>query len=369
MCQYIAKPLSDFNIRNTKNTIYNLISHSVDLDGYGSMATILEFLFQNNVSHYQINIIPINYNTYSFNSVLQRGQYINSHKHNIVTFITDFSLPIEEFDELYKRSNTVFWVDHHSGRSKLIKQIVKKYYYEDHNKKLFLRFNLTGRNSAVQLIYNLLFKTLPPFLIKIISDGDLYKWNYPISKSVLQLLRLVDWRNLEALRQLLFHHNFFGFSEFKEFLLSNNKYKNQNLAVQNNDKILTTFLYEIGSLLYLNRTNLINQILKSMLVTGYYKSYKCGIINCTHGELISDLGNKISEKVNGIGIVYSDKLPFNQRVFSLRCRPEININVAKIAEEYNGSGHEFAASFSLPIDKGVEFVNSIIDSNINNKKS
>ena len=355
-----ARTLREFGIRNSGRTRYNIIGHSVDLDGYGSMATVIEFLVQNGVKKYQISIIPLSYNSYTMPRVLNRGhfkdQYING---DVITFIVDFSFPKDEFDELYSYSDKIFWIDHHYGQLQLIRDIIKDYNYaKDYNKKLFFRFNLNSKYAAIYLTYKLLFNGEVPEIVKIISDGDLYTWKYPMSKSVLQLLRLVDWRNLDALRELIFRNTFFEFSEFRELLSSKSTLDINNYT---ESELVVRFLFEIGQLLFLNRDKLIRNIIMSTMIKGRFHGYPCGITNCTHGELISDLGNKISEHVKGVGIVYSDKLKYNQRIFSLRCKSDIGINVSDLAKKHGGSGHPYAASFAVPIDEGIKIVKEIIN--------
>ena len=334
-------------------TIYNILCHSADLDGYASFAVATDYLINKNVPFKNINIIPINYN-YSIEHLLSYyTKYPQSIK--IITIIGDFTPKYEDFLDIIELSDCTYWADHHINSKSIfcrLKSLMKK--DSTMNIKLFINFDETNTKSGCVLLYELLHEhnqynldTIPK-LLHIISDGDTYRWEIPGSKSVLQLLTLINWTNIDILRDVIFDYKLFGF-EFD--------YKHEHEFIQ--------LLYNIGSELYLNRKNQINHIIKYNTYFGKLKLpysdelIRFGITNCTENNIISDLGNKISVYCKGIGIVYSDNRKTKERRYSLRCNAEIDIDVNSIAQLFNGGGHRLASGFKLSFNQIDQFTKLI----------
>ena len=327
-----------------KNIVCNVIGHSPDLDGYASMAIAIEFLVGHNISCHKINVIPVNHNSYNIERIMSK-YYNPNWKKTVITIIGDFTFRENDMKLLIENSDLFLWTDHHQSQIRIYENIIKQFDYRLKNKSLQVNYDTKNKYSGAYCMYKLLYQNFEiPHIIKIISDGDTYKWHYSNSKSILQFISLVDWRNLDQLRNIIFRNSFFG-----------------KFTFQSSEK-LCEWMYDVGDLLFLNRNKMINNIITYNMAIVDFHGIPCGIINCTHGELISDICNKMANAVNGIGMSYSDKISKQCRSFSLRCSHEKDIDIPQLIEKqgYNGGGHKHSAGFDLPLDKGIKLVDDLL---------
>jgi len=217
--------------------------------------------------------------------------------------ICDFSFDYNTLKNMIETSKSLIVLDHHETSEKNLKDIPNQH-------KIFDK-----TLSGATLTWNYLNKDKPlPRFIKYIEDYDLWKFQYKETKYLNAVLNSLP----------------FDF-ELYESLLDNdtlNKYLKEGEVIIRYQKNQLSFIirsYEIKTFITNNNK-------------------KINIVYVQSNTLVNEIADYILKKEETCDIVcvvnYNYKYNFTK--FHLRSK---DINVAKIAEIFNGGGHKLASSF------------------------
>lgn len=243
---------------------------------------------------------------------VQYGQELPEMESNSVVYIVDFSYDRATLEALGKRMKHVYVFDHHKTAQGMLKG--------DWPENMTVIFDLTL--SGAQITVNQIGFSIDDtkhlyeqdWLIAYTADRDLWAWKLPDSKTINIGLRAFE-RDFEVWNTL-----------------------------------------EIGEAV---RAGQVLETYFKGLIDGAVKNAKfitvgdriIRAVNCTHGDIISDVAGAIAEE-GGIGMTYFHD--GESWVYSIRSRGEID--VSEIAKSYGGGGHPGAAGFrrdeAFPLTKG-----------------
>lgn len=290
-----------------------LIIHHNDNDGRLA-AFLVAFYYEKRNYSEEIRFLEMDYNK----SLLHSKEPFPL-KDEIV-YIVDFSLSVEEMQEVLKVTKNVYWYDHH-------KTAVHK--YDGVFDFDIPGIRVDGEDSAAMLVWKALYPSMdPPALVKYVSDYDSWTLKYPESKALNYALQAIDtspdmrisatWEELMCVNGVLLDYIKHG-----EFIL---KY------IQNTGKFLAD---TIGYGILLEHP-------------GYFPTRSIFVVHnpCFGFDwfwLVKDNGADVFARVSFDGKKYNVSL-YSETV-----------DVSIIAKCYGGGGHAGAAGFfcdELPWDAG-----------------
>ncbi|MBM3281392.1 MAG: hypothetical protein FJY91_01410 [Candidatus Harrisonbacteria bacterium] len=227
---------------------------------------------------------------------------VTERKYNEV-YLIDYSFIKERMEWLRDSGIKVIFIDHHVSAEKY-----KDFFTEN-------VFDLTHSGAGLAFPYFHPKKTVPRF-VKVVQDGDLWKGKYVEEAKFLHFyLKTQKW-------------------DFATW----DKIARQYERAEGRKKIVAQGKYLYGFQ---------EKILDDLLLEAYpisFEGVKGWAVNAPH-FFASRLGERLYEKYGGIAIIYFD---FKDQIgVSLRAKADGKIDVAKIAEKYNGGGHPAAAGFRL----------------------
>lgn len=227
--------------------------------------------------------------------------------------ILDFSYPRDVLIKMRASANSLIVLDHHKTAFDNIGDL--EYTHFDMNK--------SGAMLAWEYFHE---GKAPPRFIEYIQDYDLWKFNLPNSKAF----------------STVFYSVPFEFEEYDKFL--------------NDSKIESTILN--GQYILSYQADEVQKIIKNAFCCKFV-GHPAMVVNSCIWQ--SEIGSKIAEMCNGVGIVWYHDYTNNCLKVSLRtCRPDIN--VGKLAEDlkvksqthvHNPGGHPGAGGFSLAISDSI----------------
>ncbi len=274
----------------------NLIFHHTDLDGYSAAAVVKHFV--NNCY-----CRPVNYKEYlpTIEEIEKIGKTFTT------IYIVDYSFTentLYQLQDLLEEYNVV-WIDHHQSSL----DILDKLDYEN-------------------LIY----------LIDTNYCGAVNTWKHFTNKEVPYCLQLVDswdcWKHFDE--DDLAFKLYFDTKKAKECI----DIFIDLLTIETDE-----MYYKIESYIQESRVlekyilNTYNNLLKKAY-TVQLNGYNCIVINCTLKTSLV-FGNELAKYDAGIVWSYNGDV-YNYSIYTAKN----NINVAQIAETYNGGGHRCAAGFT-----------------------
>ena len=333
-----------------------IIHHSSDLDGYGSACVAIQYL-ESQKFYIKTKTIPINYNIYDFNRIKNIIKEIKKDGY-LWVFILDFSLSENETKWIIDNCDKLFWADHHPPIIPVVKS-VKKYLIDnkqtihktsvlnDRRKNYFFNFDLNEENptkAAILLIHEMLYPNKKENkFIRFINNLDLWKMDSIEIVHFREFIHKLPWKNYKVLKHFIFNHSIFKTEIPKEIV----------------EELIDVF----GSVFLAKKKEQIKKA-KNRFIEGRYKNYKVCIINNTNSEINNELLNSMCvEDKYDFAISYFDNLVNNLRGFSIRTmRDDIKVN--EIAKKYNGGGHKKSSGFSLKLEDGIDFVNKLINGEI-----
>ncbi len=358
-----------------------VIHHSSDFDGYFSGAIAIKFL-EKQPEFIQINTIPVNY-PYNFHRIQGGINAAREKNHVIVTFVLDFSFSSSEMEWLIENSDIMFFCDHHQGSEYIYEGIREKYSNNDkvnfndfavggnftymhvdnynilklanylpndkYERSIIVNFDASNKFAACKLTYNLLFQSpVTPVVIQHVNDIDLSKVKSEETINFKEFLDKISWKNYKLLKNIIF----------------NNSITNEATLM---DVIpLQTIYNTFGRLFIERRKETINKLLTRFapFKIPQCPNLKCGICNNTNGSLTTELLNHACSSLGfDVAIAFYDDLVSGVRGFSLRTlREDLDLNeVVEKITGVKGKGHKRSTGFSLPLEKGVDFVYNNIE--------
>lgn len=212
-------------------------------------------------------------------------------------WILDFSFPLEEYEQILKEAKDVHLLDHHITAFKSLCGC----------KGCFFNMEKSGARLSWEHFHP---DTVIPEFIKLIEDGDLYKFKYPDTKAFYRAINMLPqdflvWQNLEREDYLnAFLEKGRGIEEFWQMQLTDFAKDAVPVTLQG----------------------------------------KKGLMVNAPGIFASDLGNKVAITCGTFALVWS------QRETHIRCslRSVPGFDCSEIAACYGGGGHAQASAFSVP---------------------
>ena len=268
--------------------------HRDDLDGVGSAAIVKK-------SIPEAELYPVTYSDKPDLELIKDNKVI----------IVDFSF--KEMKEIVALAEEVTWIDHHKTAKELFP-------------KLWINEDLPGiRNldkAAIELTWEWFYpyKTTP-MAIKLIGDRDIWKFAYPETRAFSESANLTIKSPDDAIWYKLLEEN-------SEHVVSNLLEKGEVLLEAKQKRARKSF-YDGKDITF--------------------HGHKARLINTNHD--VSDVGQFTYDLMNyPLALMYSDR--GEETIVSLRSK---TVDVSAIAKQYGGGGHKYAAGFSVPRKKFLEF--------------
>lgn len=226
----------------------------------------------------------------------------------------DFSLKVEEMEELVQRVNSVLVVDHH-------KTALALHSIQDIYENLSLVLDM-GHSGCVLtwITFAPLSTSIPEFLL-LIEDRDLWKFKYIDSKAFHAGLHITD-------------EDFTSLS---------------NLHIA---RKLEEVIYQGNVILEYKKVVLLSIANQAYVDT--IQGHTAIFVNCPP-MLSSDLADVLRNEYAGVAVVVLYSILANTVLYSLRgnnsLAEDAQVDVSKIAEHFGGGGHKLAAGFSLRLEE------------------
>jgi oligoribonuclease NrnB/cAMP/cGMP phosphodiesterase (DHH superfamily) len=237
-----------------------------------------------------------------------------------IIYLVDFCYPPEVMRSLIERgAKKIILIDHHQRPVDAIrnnKTLMETGKIEVHHGNylnsgavlafFYVKFDMPGADVFGDQIL--------PVFFKFVEDRDLWKWEYSITRPILEVFRME-------------HPTIERVDEFVELC-------------EDDDEIKT--IIEQGNMLIKVYETDKEQLLRHARRPVKIFNQKLEMVNCPP-KFSSDIGHILAQE-NKIGITYCDGK--DHRIFSLR--GDGSVNLAKLAERYGGGGHHNAAGFTVP---------------------
>lgn len=186
--------------------------------------------------------------------------------------------------------------------------------------------------SGVGVVWDFFYNSEPeqpynelPFLLQIVQDYDLYKFNFLNTRQIQAAListRMIVDQDFEA-----FQNHIDAFDDFGN--------TDQTRLIEQGNVVLEA--QEVWCRQFVERTQ------GTILMGGY----QVPIANVPY-DLRNIAGEMMYDDVP-FSVTYEDRLGEGIRKFSLRSRRDTGLNVIEIVKPFGGSGHPHAAGFTLPL--------------------
>lgn len=211
-------------------------------------------------------------------------------------YILDFSFPKDIYEDILKQADKVKLLDHHKTAMQSLCGC----------KGCFFDLNKSGAVLAWEHFNP--HKPVPQF-IRLIQDGDLWKFKYPETKPFYSAVNMIEKR-------------FALWSQFEDENYLKQFIENGKLILQNFEMQLKDMIKEAKPVSLLGHQGL--------------------MINAT-GAFASDLGNMLSEKSGTFALVWYEKKD------GIKCslRSVSTFDCSTIAQAFGGGGHPQACAFNL----------------------
>ena len=236
-------------------------------------------------------------------------------------FILDFSYKREILEDVKSKVKTLIVLDHH---------LTSKADLEGLD---YAIFDLNKSGATLAWYYFIESKGVP-YLIELVEDRDLWKFNLSDSKAFEAGIKSTgNSRNINFWYQLLINAEMFDDVLIKGTIL----YKNEQKYIE--------------SLVKRNKFKIIN-----------YKGLKASLMNTVH--LISDTAEALySAKELDLDFALSYFISEEgDVVFSFRSSKDKQVNVGELAKELGGGGHFNAAGVKMNLQTGLEFLEGLYSS-------
>lgn len=294
----------------TKNII--VFYHESCLDGFASAYTAHK-KFHNKASY-----IPLSHTASDQDILASKKNKITDLKDKLVYFI-DFCPGREELLKIQKVARKLVVIDHHESSREFVKSLSGSVFGE----------GISGAYLASRYFFP---RERVPKLIKYISAGDTYNWGHQkFEREILAYVRTIDF-------------NFKAFAEVEKELENPKKFSQ---------------ILRIGKILQENYLNLVKLQLSNAKLINFdgYEIYAVNASSTFKNELGHELALKSKAKFS---VIYS----FEKGELKISLRGNNKVDLAKLAEKFEGGGHFNAAAIK---SKDPEFIREFIEKIIANK--
>lgn len=208
---------------------------------------------------------------------------------------------------LHNKAKSVYVLDHHDTADRECGDLPYVHIDKSH--------------SGCGIAWNYLYPDYePPYLVRAVEDGDLYKWEVPDSKPVL------TWLSLQR-------YTFENWNKFRQLL--DNPDKREKITsigrayLTYQDHLIHRRIVTRRKIHWLYLTNIDGEEIKVAAVN--------------NGLFASDVGHQLGKRALAGAIYYTTGTKW---IFSLRSN-ERGADCEKIARHYGGGGHFHASAFSI----------------------
>ena len=238
-------------------------------------------------------------------------------------YIVDFSYPPENLVPASAYAKEIVIIDHH--KTAIDKWSSFQYYSEN----ITTIFDLTCSGAGLAWIhFNGILKDTPAY-VRLAEDYDLYNFTYEDTKPYVAAVMADGCVQNSDIASF-------------EYLI--------------NDSFIDDLVHD-GNILLKARDSIIQELVKNNTKEIVLDEHRVLICNCPQ-NFRDEVGEMLC-KDRPFSITYDDALATNIRKFSLRSNKEYGIDVAKIAERYNGGGHRNAAAFTT-MKLGFSFISGFM---------
>ena len=299
------------------------ITHSADLDGVGSVLTVL---FCQTILDNIIEVIGLNYGkeVEEFDIEVLRGKDV---------LITDFSFNRETTEKIAEIANSLLVIDHHASAEKELIGLDYVIIDKTHSAAKLVFQHLRG--------YKYLFPDILVDVINYIEDRDIWKWELDNSKEINAFLYL---KELEIFRTKEDRSDISKYHDFLVMVLSFTTI--QDLVVQGR-LLETKSNLDVMKIVNSNCPNYREFSRGDKGVTNIYDDNGIAVsVPCINNATeVSKVGNVLATKAL-CSIQYFIK--GKECIVSLRST-EGGLDVSKLAKVFGGGGHSRASSFRIPL--------------------
>lgn len=223
--------------------------------------------------------------------------------------VVDFSFPWEATVQIIAVARSFTVLDHHVTFSPIAKQLLTEY---EQDPRVTVVYDPT--RSGALIAWQHYMSQPAPELIRIISDRDLWKFDFPYTRAVMAVVGLYSY-DIESYREL-----------FRE-------YGRVPFAIRGN-----TILEKIDQD--------VDNVIRSSLRIVTIEDLTFPLINCPY-FLASDSLAKLAKR-HPFAVSYYDSS--DHRIFSIRSDASAveDVDVSLIAKRFGGGGHRHAAGWRVP---------------------
>lgn len=235
---------------------------------------------------------------------------------NMCVYIVDFSYSRNAVLAMAEKAESVTVIDHHKTAKEELENLEHK------NLTVVFDMEKSGAVLAWEYLHDGYLE--PPYLLRLIEDRDLWKFEYQNTKPALAALRSRP----------------FDFKLWTTFMRNERAVKDvlvsEGYVIQRAQTVLIQELID-------NHTRMLTLILPPN--PSPYVSATVPILNCP-GQFASEAGHLLCGiyKNSPFSTTYYDDVKAGKRIFSLRST-EGGFDVSEIAKLYGGGGHKHAAGF------------------------
>ncbi|WP_456401047.1 DHH family phosphoesterase [Persephonella sp.] len=229
-------------------------------------------------------------------------------------YISDFSLRKDDLLKLIKKAKKIINIDHHIGVKDLLEEISNQYdNYE---------FYFDNNHSGASLTWKYLFGEPIPYLVKLVEDKDIWRWEYGDDTKYLNAYLIPLTNKPEEIKELLD-------SDIKQLI------EKGKIISKFQDYLIERFVEKTEELL---------------LNIGNYKikGYNTGLFQ-------SEIGNILSTKLGEAVVLFSIN-GYNVKLSFRSCEGQ-SPTALDLAKILGGGGHKNAAGALVSLK---EFFNLII---------
>ncbi|MDP2598223.1 MAG: DHHA1 domain-containing protein [Candidatus Liptonbacteria bacterium] len=219
-------------------------------------------------------------------------------------YLIDYTYNPDVVKRLIRNNIRVTAIDHHITAEKAVK-MTRHYSFSLYNSGAVLAWKYFHPGKKI------------PTMLRIVEDSDLWKWEIRHAKEILAFIDLLKM-------------DFASWNRIAKELESSKKRK---------------WYAEKGKLVLRHEKYLLDEILPGAELVKFEGRIGYAV-NAPH-HFVSDLGEVLAKRGRSFAVIWREQAG----EIRISLRSDGSVDVAKIAQKYNGGGHKRAAAFSFPVGK------------------
>lgn len=231
-------------------------------------------------------------------------------------YVSDFCLNTQMIEQLLKQKNKVIILDHHESSIPFVEPFEQRLL---NGEKLNIDIHFAKKNhcSGSMLTWEYLNPGIePPQAVKIVSDGDIWKFEFGDNTKYFYTGLLETFGEPKDIPEI-----------FWDGLINNDKLVEEIIHV--GKPIHQKYMKEVMSFV---------PVAKPIMLDG-----KMGLVVEANKKYTSDLGNQLALASGGFGLVYN--IDNESGVVRCSLRSVAPFSVKDIAQKFGGGGHAQASAF------------------------